>query len=260
MSSVNIHPTAIVSNKARIADGVSIGPFCIVEDDVEIGSGTVLMSHIVLGNGARIGRDVQIHPNAVIATAPQDLKYNNEPTQAIIGDRTVIRESVTVNRGTVSSGKASVGSDCLLMAYVHVAHDCVVGDHVIMANGVQLGGHVEVGDWAILGGLTGVHQFCRIGAHSMVGACSRVVKDIPPFTLSGKEPLSIEGINAVGLRRRGYSDQTIRAIDDFYTILLRSGYNTSDGIRAYESAYPVIDPEVQRCITFIRESRRGIYR
>ena len=260
MSSVNIHSTAIVSNKARIADGVIIGPFCIVEDDVEIGSGTVLMSHIVLGNGARIGRDVQIHPNAVIATAPQDLKYNNEPTQAIIGDRTVIRESVTVNRGTVSSGKASVGSDCLLMAYVHVAHDCVVGDHVIMANGVQLGGHVEVGDWAILGGLTGVHQFCRIGAHSMVGACSRVVKDIPPFTLSGKEPLSIEGINAVGLRRRGYSDQTIRAIDDFYTILLRSGYNTSDGIRAYESAYPVIDPEVQRYITFIRESRRGIYR
>ena len=258
--STMIHPSAIVSPKARLADNVSVGAFCVIEDDVEIGEGSVLMSHVVVGNGARIGRDVRIHPNAVISTAPQDLKYANEPTVAVIGDRTVIRECVTVNRGTVHSGQASVGSDCLLMAYVHVAHDCVVGNNVIMANGVQLGGHVEVGDWAIIGGLTGVHQFCRIGAHSMVGACSRVVKDVPPFTLSGKEPLSVEGINAVGLRRRGFSNETISAIDEFYTILLRSGYNTSDGIRAYESAFPMIDPEVARCITFIRESKRGIYR
>lgn len=260
MSAPVIHPTAIVSAHATLGAGVSIGPFCVVEDDVVIGDRTTLMSHVVVANGARIGSDVRIHPQAVISTAPQDLKYNNEPTLAIVGDRTVIREGVTINRGTTFSGKAEVGSDCLLMAYVHVAHDCSVGNHVIMANGVQLGGHVEVGDWAILGGLTGVHQFCRIGPHSMVGACSRVVKDIPPYTLSGKEPLSVEGINAVGLRRRGFSAESIRAIDEFYTVLLRSGLNTSDGIRAYEQKYQVIDPEVEKCIAFIRSSKRGIYR
>lgn len=256
-----IHATAVVSPSATIGQDVRIGPFCVVEDDVVIGDRTTLISHVVLGNGARIGSDVVIHPQAVIATAPQDLKYANEPTQAIIGDRTVIRESVTVNRGTVASGITRVGSDCLLMAYVHVAHDCVVGDHVIMANGVQLGGHVEVGDWAIIGGLTGVHQFCRIGAHSMIGACSRVVKDVPPFTLSGKEPLTVEGINAVGLRRRGFTDDSVRAIDEFYDVLLRSGFNTSDGLRAYEERLDgYIDPAVARCIEFIRTSKRGIYR
>lgn len=256
-----IHATAIVSASATIGLDVFIGPFCVVEDDVVIGDRTKLVSHVVVGNGARIGNDVVIHPQAVIATAPQDLKYANEPTQAIIGDRTVVRESVTMNRGTVASGITRVGTDCLLMAYVHVAHDCIVGDHVIMANGVQLGGHVEVGEWAIIGGLTGVHQFCRIGAHSMIGACSRVVKDVPPFTLSGKEPLTVEGVNSVGLRRRGFADDTVRAIDVFYDVLLRSGYNTSDGLRAYEERLDgYLDPEVARCIEFVRTSKRGIYR
>lgn len=255
-----IHATAIINPAARIDEGVEIGPYCVIDGDVEIKRGTVLMSHVVVGDGARIGADVRIHPHAVIATAPQDLKYNGEPTLAIIGDRTTIRECVTINRGTVSSGKAQVGSDCLLMAYVHVAHDCVVGDHVIMANSVQLGGHVEVGDWAIVGGATGVHQFCRIGAHSMIGACSRVVKDVSPYTLCGKEPLVVEGINAVGLRRRGFSAATIEAIDEFYTILLRSGLNTSDGLAHYEASHPVIDPSVQLCIDFVRGSKRGIYR
>lgn len=256
-----IHSTAIVSKQAKIGEGVSIGPYSVVEDDVIIGDRTVVMNHVTIGNGARIGSDVVIHPNAVISTAPQDLKYKNEPTLAIVGDRTVIRESVTINRGTTASGKAEVGSDCLLMAYVHVAHDCVVGSHVIMANSVQLGGHVEVGDWAIIGGLTGVHQFCRIGAHSMIGACSRVVKDVPPFTLSGKEPLVVEGINAVGLRRRGFTPEAIAAIDEFYTVLLRSGHNTSDGLRAYETAWAdSISDEVAYCIDFVRSSKRGIYR
>ncbi|MBK7186881.1 MAG: acyl-ACP--UDP-N-acetylglucosamine O-acyltransferase [Ignavibacteria bacterium] len=255
-----IHATAVVSPKAQIAQNVEIGPFCIVEDDVEIGEGTVLMGHVTIANGARIGKDVRIHPGAVIATAPQDLKYRNEPTLAIIGDRTVIRECATVNRGTASSGKAVVGSDCLLMAYTHVAHDCVVGNNVIMANTVQLGGHVEVGDWAIIGGVTGVHQFCRIGAHTMVGACSRVVKDIPPFTLTGRDPLVVQGINAVGLRRRGFSNEVIEKIDTFYNVILRSGLNTSDGIQHYEDTTPEIDPAVADCITFIRSSKRGVYR
>lgn len=255
-----IHPSAVVDPAARIGTGVSIGPFCVVEADVEIGDGSTLLSHVVLANGSRIGKDVRLHPGVVVGTAPQDLKYNGEPTLAIVGDRTVLRECVTVNRGTTHSGKAEVGSDCLLMAYVHVAHDCVVGNHVIIANSVQLGGHVEVGDWAILGGLTGVHQFCRIGAHSMVGACSRVVKDVPPFTLCGKEPLTVEGINAVGLRRRGFTRETIDAIDAFYHTLLRSGLNTSDGIAAYEAKHVAVEPDVRACIDFIRSSKRGIYR
>ena len=255
-----IHPTAIINPSARIDEGVEIGPYCVIDADVEIKRGTVLMSHVVVGDGARIGADVRIHPHAVIATAPQDLKYDGEPTLAIIGDRTTIRECVTINRGTTSSGKAQVGSDCLLMAYVHVAHDCVVGNNVIMANSVQLGGHVEVGDWAIVGGATGVHQFCRIGPHSMIGACSRVVKDVSPFTLCGKEPLVVEGINAIGLKRRGFSQQTIEAIDTFYTVLLRSGLNTSDGLARYEATHPVIDDAVKMCIDFVRASKRGIYR
>ncbi|MCX6139451.1 MAG: acyl-ACP--UDP-N-acetylglucosamine O-acyltransferase [Candidatus Kapabacteria bacterium] len=255
-----IHATAVVSKKAHIESDVTIGPFCVVEDDVVIGSGTTLLSHVVVLNGARIGNNVLIHPNAVIAGAPQDLKYKNEPTLAFIGDRTVIRECVTVSRGTVSSGKAMVGSDCLLMAYSHVAHDCVVGDHVIMANAVQLGGHVEVGDWAIIGGVTGVHQFCRIGSHTMIGALSKVFKDVPPFTLCGKDPLAVEGINSIGLSRRGFTSESISAIDDFYRVLLRSGFNTTDGIAKYEETNDLIDPNVAACIAFIRSSKRGIYR
>lgn len=255
-----IHATSVVSSNARLGENVTIGPFCIVEDDVEIGSNTVLKSHVVVADGARIGSDVTIHPYAVIATAPQDLKYRNERTLAIIGDRTVIRESVTINRGTISSGKAEVGSDCLIMAYVHIAHDCVVGSNVIMANGVQLGGHVDIGDWAIIGGLTGIHQFCRIGPHTMIGACSRVVKDVPPFTLAGKEPLAIEGVNAIGLRRRGYDASTIEAIDSFYHLLLRTGLNTSDGIARYEQMHEHINDAVASCIEFICSSKRGIYR
>lgn len=255
-----IHATAIVSPKARIGANVQIGPFCIIEDDVEIGDGTSLHSHVVVGNGARIGRNVRISSFAAIATAPQDLKYAGEETYVTIGDETVIRESVTVNRGTVSSGITKVGSHCLLMAYSHVAHDCVVGDRVIMANSVQLGGHVEVGDWAIIGGLTGIHQFCRIGEHTMLGSCSRVVKDVPPFTLSGREPVTVEGVNVVGLRRRGFDAARVTAIEDFYRTLLRSGLNTSDGIAEYERTHPVCDEAVQRCIDFIRSSKRGIYR
>lgn len=255
-----IHATAIVDAQAKIDSSVTIGPFCVIAADVEIGSNTVVMSNVVIDNGSRIGSNVTIHPGAVIGTAPQDLKYKNEPTLAIIGDRTVIRECVTVNRGTTASGKASVGTDCLIMAYVHVAHDCVVGNNVIIANGVQLGGHVEIGDWAILGGLTGIHQFCRIGAHSMIGACSRVVKDVPPYTLCGKEPLAVEGINAIGLRRRGFTEEVISLIDEFYTIVLRRGLNTSDGMSRFSELHPSVPPDVQLCLDFIGSSKRGIYR
>lgn len=255
-----VHPSAIVSPKATVGTNVHIGPFCVVEDDVVIGDGTSLLSHVVLANGARIGSDVRIHPGAVIGTAPQDLKYAGEPTTAHVGDRTVIRECVTVNRGTTATGTTRVGSDCLLMAYAHVAHDGVVGDHVIMANSVQLGGHVHVGDWAIIGGLTGVHQFVRIGAHCMVAASSMATQDVPPYTLVGRTPLSVEGLNLVGMRRRGFSVAEIDAIKHFYEVLYRRGLNVSDALRHYREIIPDADTRVVDALTFIESSQRGICR
>lgn len=255
-----VHPSAVVSPKAQLGEGVRVGPFCVIADDVEIGSGTELMANVFVDNGARIGSDVRIHPGAVIATAPQDLKYAGEPTKAIIGDRTVIRECATVNRGTPHSGQSSVGSDVLLMAYAHVAHDCAVGNHVVIAGGAQLGGHVTIGDWAIIGGLTGIHQFSRVGPHVMVAACIMVSKDVPPFTLIGRDPVGVESLNSIGLRRRGFSAETIAALDDFYDVLIRRGMNVSDALRAYEAAHPTMVDEVRTCIDFIRGSRRGIYR
>lgn len=256
----HIHPSAIVSPMATVGDNVHIGPFCVVEDDVAIGNGTSLLSHVVLANGARIGSDVRLHPGAVIGTAPQDLKYAGEPTTAVVGDRTVIRECVTVNRGTTATETTRVGSDCLLMAYAHVAHDCQVGDHVIMANSVQLGGHVHVDDWAIIGGLTGVHQFVRIGAHCMVAASSMATQDIPPYTLVGRTPLGVEGLNLVGMRRRGFTAEEIDAIKHFFEVLYRKGLNVSDALQAYRAQTSEVTPRVQAAINFIESSKRGICR
>ena len=254
---ITIHPQAIVSPKARIADNVRIGAFTVIDDDVEIGESTDIRAHVVLSNGTRIGKESIIYPGAVIGSEPQDLKFKGEPTLAVIGDRTVIRECVTVNRGTSHSGKAVVGNDCLLMAYSHVAHDCVVGDHVILSNVTQLAGHVTIGDWAILGGMVKVVQFCTVGAHAMVGADVKVTKDVPPYTLIGRNPARIESINKVGLRRRGFTNETIQEIDDFFMTVYFSTYNVSDGIAAYCDAVPVPCPEVQQCIEFIRNSKKG---
>lgn len=254
-----VHPSSVVSPSASLGEGVQVGPFSMIGDGVEIGAGTTIMSHVHIDQGTVIGSNVRIHPGAVVGTAPQDLKYAGEPTVARIGDRTVIRECVTINRGTAHSGLTSVGSDVLLMAYAHVAHDCRLGDNVIIANSVQLGGHVNVGDWAIIGGVTGVHQFTRIGPHSMIAACIMVSKDVPPYTLIGREPVGVLSLNTIGLRRRGFSVESIDNLDDFYQTLYRSGFNISDGLRAYEVAHPTPTPEVQACITFIRSSKRGVY-
>lgn len=255
-----IHPSAVVSAKASLGTDVHIGPFCVIEDDVVIGNGSSLLSHVVLANGSRIGQDVRLHAGSVIGTAPQDLKYAGEPTTAHIGDRTVIRECVTVNRGTTATGATHVGSDCLLMAYSHVAHDCTVGNHVIMANSVQLGGHVHVDDWAIIGGLTGVHQFVRVGAHCMVAASSMATQDVPPYTLVGRSPLSVEGLNLVGLRRRGFSATDIDEIKFFYEVLYRKGLNVSDALRQYRGSVAEINPRVNDALMFIESSKRGICR
>ena len=254
---VTIHPTALVAKEAEIADQVSIGPLAIVEKDVVIGEGTTIGPHTLIADGARIGKNCRIHMGTVVATLPQDLKFGGEKTLFEIGDETTIREYATLNRGTLAHGKSHIGSHCLLMAYTHVAHDCEIGDHVIMANGVQLGGHVTIESWAILGGMTPVHQFCKVGQHCMIGGACRVTQDVPPYLLVAGVPLRFEGLNSIGLRRRGFSSETIMQIKRVYRILYRSQLNVSQALNRIKSELQ-ITPEVQNIITFIEKSDRGI--
>lgn len=259
MSETLIHPTAIVSKKARLGAGVSVGPFSIIYDDVEIGDETEIRSNVLISDGARIGAQCRLFAGAVISTEPQDLKYRGEKTFVHIGDRTTIREYATINRGTSETHKTVVGADCLIMEYCHVAHDCRIGDNVIMSNLTQLGGHVTVHDWVILGGVVKVHQFCTVGAHSFIGADCKIVKDVAPFLLIGREPPKVEGVNKIGLRRRGFSKDTIGEIELFYDKVLFSGKNTKDGIANYLEGREAC-AETKLCIEFIESSSRGIYR
>lgn len=255
-----IHPTAIVSKNAKLGENIEIGPYAIVSDNVEIGNNCTIMAHAVIDDGARIGNNVKIFYSASISAPPQDLKYSGEDTHTYIGDNTVIREFATINRGTTYSNQTVIGKNCLLMAYTHVAHDCILGNNIIMSNVVQLAGHCVVEDWVIFGGVAKVHQFSKIGMHSMVGADCKIVKDIAPFTLIGKEPPKVEGINKIGLRRRGFSREKIDAIDTFYNKLFHMGMNNSEAIKVIESENLVITEEVKHCINFIKASERGIYR
>lgn len=253
----DIHPTAIVDKKARLAESVVIGPYTIVEGDVVVGEGTRIDSHILIAAGARIGCHCHIHHGVVVSTAPQDLKYAGEKTTLEIGDYTVIREYCDLNRGTEDRGKSVIGSHCLLMAYTHVAHDCFIGDHVILANGVQMAGHVTLGDWVIIGGLVPIHQFCRIGQHSMIGGGFRTVQDVPPYILAAGDPLTFKGLNIVGLKRRGFSKETISALRKCYRLLYRSKLNTHQAIDTIQSELEII-PEIQSVLDFIGSSERGI--
>ncbi|HLP15197.1 MAG TPA: acyl-ACP--UDP-N-acetylglucosamine O-acyltransferase [Bacteroidota bacterium] len=254
---ISIHPSAIVSAKAQIADNVEIGPFTIIEDDVVIGEGTTVGSSVLCANGARIGRNCKIHKGAVVATPPQDLKYKNEATTCEIGDNTTVREFCTLNRGTTEHWKSVIGSNCLLMAYAHVAHDCTIGNNVIIANAVQMGGHVTIHDWAIVGGLTAVHQFSMIGAHAMIQGQKGVAKDVPPFVRAGREPMVFEGINSVGLRRRGFSAETIAAISEAYHIIYGMNFNVSQAVAHIEKEL-ALTPEIAQILEFIKCSKRGI--
>jgi UDP-N-acetylglucosamine acyltransferase len=258
--SVHIHPLASVAPEAKIGSNVTIGPFAVIESDVEIGDGSMISAHATIMNGSRIGAECSIFPGAVIGAVPQDLKFNGEQTLAIIGDRSVIRECATVNRGTEATGRAIIGTDCLIMAYCHVAHDCTVGDHVIMSNVSQLAGHVSLGNWVILGGLSKVIQFCSIGDHAMIGADCKITKDVAPYALIGREPAKVEGVNKIGLKRRGFTLQAIDAIQELYSSVFFSGMNTTDGLEEYQRLHPDMLPEVEVCIEFIRTSRKGIIR
>lgn len=253
----NIHPTAVVSSKSKIGDNNIVHPFTVIEDDVEIGNGCEIGPSAVLYNGARIGNEVKIKQGVSVANKPQDLKFGNETTLFFVGDNTVVQEFVTLHRGTKETGFSRVGKNCLLMAYSHVAHDCVVGDNVIFANCVTLAGHVHVEDWVIIAGLSGVHQFCNVGKHSMIGANTVAVKDIPPFILCGRFPTKYEGLNKVGLRRRGFTEEDITAIKKTYDLIYDSGLNVTQGINKAESEL-ASNQYVREIVQFVRTSKRGI--
>ncbi len=253
-----IHDTAIVDATARIAAGVKIGAYSVIGASVEIDSGTVVGPHVVVMGPSRIGRDNQIFQFASIGDAPQDKKYQGEPTSLTIGDRNVIREYVTLNRGTdEGDGKTLIGSDNLFMAYSHVAHDCIVGNHTVFANAASLSGHVEVGDYATLGGFTSVHQFTRIGTRAFCGLGSVITQDIPPFSTAAGNRARVIGINKEGLKRNDFAPELIRALHKSFRELLKTRGSRQD---AFENLKPLCEkyPEVEHFVEFIRTSKRGI--
>ncbi len=252
-----IHQTAIISSKSIIGKNVFIGPYCIIDDDVIIGDNTRVDAHTIIRSYTTIGQNCHIFSNCVIGEIPQDKKFEGEKSKLIIGDNTVVREFCTLNRGTKDSGLTKIGSDCLLMAYVHVGHDCLVSDNIILANGVQLGGHVEIQKYAIVGGLTPVHQFCKIGEHSLVGGGLRVVQDIPPFIIANGQPLKFSGINALGLRRRKFSVTQRTNIKKAYKILYNSNMNTSQALEKIKKDFSSQN-EISTIISFINDSSRGL--
>lgn len=249
----NIHPNA------KIGQNVRIGPFATIEADVEIGDDCWIGPNVTIFNGARIGRGCQIFPGAVISAVPQDLKYKGEQTTLEIGDNTIVREFCTLNKGTSAEGKTVIGSRCLLMAYVHVAHDCIVGDGCILANNVTLAGHIHVGNYARLGGLTAVHQFVHIGEQVMVGGGSLVRKDVPPFVMAAREPLSYAGINRVGLRRAGFTSEQIHHIEDIYRLIFVRGHNVRRALEIVQAEIPA-SPLRDRIVAFVTDSitKRGL--
>ncbi|MDQ3193204.1 MAG: acyl-ACP--UDP-N-acetylglucosamine O-acyltransferase [Bacteroidota bacterium] len=254
-----ISPLAFVHSEAKIAKNVTIEPFAAIYADVEIGEGTWIGPNSTIMDGSRIGKNCKIFPGAVIGAIPQDLKYAGEITTAEIGDNTTIRECVTINKGTTDKYKTEVGSNCLLMAYVHIAHDCQIGNNVILANCVNLAGHVEIADHAILEGLVAVQQFVKIGTHAFITGGSMVRKNVPPFVKAAREPLSYVGINSVGLRRRGFTNEQILQIEDLYRTLYVRGHNITKAIAIAELECPG-SAHKEQILSFIRESSNGIMR
>lgn len=252
-------PLAYVHPAAKIASNVVIDPFVTIDQNVEIGEGTRIGSNVTILEGARIGKNCTICSGAVISGVPQDLKFRGEDSVAIIGDNTIIRECVTINRGTASKGKTVVGSNCLIMAYCHVAHDCVIGDNVIMSNATQVAGEVVIDNFAVIGGGALIHQFSHIGQHVMVQGGALVNKDIPPYVKAGREPIAYAGINSIGLRRRNFTNEQIREIQEIYRYLYLSGLNNSDAVERIEAELPA-SKERDEIILFVRNSKRGIIR
>jgi UDP-N-acetylglucosamine acyltransferase len=252
----NIHTTSIVSPKAKLGENVQVAAYAIIEDDVEIGDGTIVGPHACIYDGARIGKNVKIFQSAAVANAPQDLKYAGEKTYFHVGDNTVIREFATLHRGTVETNNSRIGSDCLIMAYAHIAHDCVIGNNCIIANSVQIAGHVTIGDWVIIGGGTLVHQFGIIGEHAMIQGGMAVSADIPPYVMAANTPIKYSGLNVIGIRRRGFSNDDIQLLKDAYQILYFSGLNTTDAKNELSEKFN--NKYVDVIIEFLNSSKRSI--
>ncbi len=250
-------PFSYIHPSAKLADTVIVEPFVSISKNVEIGAGTWIGPHVTIMEGARIGKNCKIFPGAVISAVPQDLKYKGEDSTVEIGNNVIIREYVTVNRGTAHSMKTSIGNNTMLMAYVHIAHDCMIGDNCILANNVNLAGHITIEDYAILGGACNIQQFTKIGRYAFLSGGSLVNKDIPPFVRAARHPTAYAGVNSIGLRRKGFSNEQINAIHDIYRILYLKGLNTSNALKLIETEIPS-SPEKDEIVPFIRESVRGI--
>lgn len=250
---------AYVHPAAKLGENVEIGPFAFVDENVEIGDGTRILNGASVYNHTKIGRDCTVFPGAVVGAIPQDLKFEGEESWVEIGDRVNIRECATINRGTAASGKGvtKIGNDTLIMSYAHVAHDCCIGNHCILVSYSGLAGETVMEDWSVIGGQSGSHQFCRVGTHSFVGARCKVTKDVPPYVLAGREPLAFEGVNRVGLLRRGFTEDQVNQIKDMYDCIYFKGMNVSQALEYIEANYPASEYR-DTILGFIRSSERGI--
>jgi UDP-N-acetylglucosamine acyltransferase len=252
-----VHDTAVIDPTATIADDVVIGPYTVIGPNVRIGAGTEVGPHVHIVRDTTIGENCRIHHGAALGGDPQDLKYGGEYAELIVGSNTVIREFVTLNRGTAAHGKTQIGSNCLLMAYAHVAHDCVLDDYVILANAVNMGGHVMIEDHVIVGGVTAIHQFVRIGRHAFVGGSAAVMKDVPPFVKAASNPLKLYGLNSLGLQRRGFSEETRMSLKRAYRLVFSSSLNIGQALAQARSELEVT-PDVEHFLSFIEASERGV--
>jgi UDP-N-acetylglucosamine acyltransferase len=255
--SARIHPTAVVDESATIGSDVEVGPFAIIGPHCTVGDGSQIAARATLERNVTVGRQVRVGTGSVLGGEPQDVKYKGEETTVEVGDGTIIREYSTVNRATTYSMRTTVGRNCFIMSYVHLAHDCQVGDGVVMANGVQLAGHVQIDDKAIISGLSAVHQFVKIGRNSFVGGCSRVAQDVPPYTKAVGNPIKLYGLNSVGLRRNGFSEEVIRELKRAYRLFFRSELNVSQA-RAKAETELHDYPEVQEFLRFLTATDRGV--
>lgn len=253
-----IHPTAVIDKGAEVADDADIGPYCLVGKGVVIGAGTRLLGHVAVDGRTTIGASCTIHPFASIGSPPQDITYGGEETMCVVGDKNVIREYVTINKGTRASGTTRVGNNNFIMAYSHIAHDCVVGSNVIMPNGATLAGHVHVADFAILGAFSAIHQFCKVGRYAFVSGLTGISKDVPPFMMAAGGRANLYGLNVVGLERRGFTKEEIATLKRAYRILFRSSLSLQEALQMIEEQLE--GDHVRELVEFIRASERGICR
>ena len=254
---IDVHPTAVLDPGVELGADVVVGPYAVLGPGVTVGARTTIGPHVVIERDTTLGEGCVVHAGAKLGGDPQDLKYAGEPSHLIVGDRTVIRECVTLNRGTAAHGRTVIGSDCLLMAYAHVAHDCVIGDHVVIANGVAMGGHVRIEDWVIVGGLTAIHQFVQIGAHAFVGGSAAVMKDVAPYVKAAGNPLKLYGLNTVGLQRRGFADHVRRDLRQLYRLFFQSKLNISQALEQARHEVAA-GAEVAHFLAFVERSERGM--